>query len=187
MKNFKKHTRKPYKEYKNENLDKIIKILKDKNSFYYDERINIEIIDNIENAAKGFERKITRTSVRNIYNAFKDIEMQLNQKYINKIDIDTFSEDQSVEGLKVTMDNQKEEVFGEIKPIIKLMKGKIHYLISRKIEGLNKNKKLEINAYNHLENFFKQSISVINKFEEFEAFLKVFECMYGYLEKGSEN
>lgn len=184
MSNFKNDTR---KEYKNENLDNIIQILKENNSFYYDNKMNIVIVNKIEYAAKGFGRKVTGTSVRNIYNAFKDIEMQLNQKYINEININTFAENEFIDGIKMEMDKKKEEVFNEVKPIIKLMKGKIHYLIGRKIEGLNKKAKTEKSAYQHLQNFFEQSIAVIDEAKEFEAFLKVFECMYAYLEKGSEN
>lgn len=187
MSKFENNNKKGYEEYKNQNLDDIIQILKEENSFYYENKINIGIIDKIEKAAKSFGKQVTRTSVRNIYNAFKDIEMQLNQKYINKININTFEEDESVDELEIKMDKQKEEVFNEIKPIIKLMKGKIHYLISRKIEGLNKNANSERRAYEHLQRFFEQSITVINEAKEFEAFLKVFECMYGYLEKGSGN
>jgi len=187
MSNLKTNNHKRYKEYKNQNLDDIIQILNNEKSFYYDNKINMDIVNKIENAAKGFGRQVTRTSVRNIYNAFKDIEMQLNQRYINELNnIDKFEEDESVDEIELKMNKQKEEVFNEIKPIIRLMKGKVHYLISRKIEGLSQHKKIEKVAYQHLEKFFEQSIIVINEAKEFEAFLKVFECMYGYLEKGSE-
>lgn len=179
--------KKKFKDYKNENLDKIIEILKENNSFYYENNINIKIIDNIESASKNFGREVTRTSVRNIYNAFKDIEMQLNQKYINKLNINTFGEIESVCELEIKMNKEKEAVFAEIKPIIKLMKGKIHYLISRKIEGLNKNNETGKRAYKHMEYFLEESLNSIDKAKEFEAFLKIFECMYGYLIKGSEN
>lgn len=187
MSNFKGNDNKSYIEYKNQNLDDIIKILKKQKSFYCNGKINMKIIDKIENASKGFGNKVTRTSIRNIYNAFKDIEMQLNQKYINKINIDKFGENEGIDALEDKMNKEKEEAFCEIKPIIKLMKGKIHYLITRKIEGLNRNRNLEIRTYKHLQSFFEESINVIDEAEEFEAFLKVFECMYGYLEKGSGN
>lgn len=187
MRNFKGDDNKPYIEYKNENLDDIIQILKKNNSFYYDYKINIEIVNKIEFASKSFGNKVTRTSIRNIYNAFKDIEMQLNQKYINKMNIDEFGEDECIDVIEYKMNKQKEDVFNEIKPIIKLMNGKIHYLISRKKEALNRNAYSEKRAYEDVQRFFKESINVIDKYEEFEAFLKIFECMYGYLEKGSGN
>lgn len=179
--------KKKFNQYKNENLDEIIKILKENNSFYYEDKMNIKIIEKLEKVAKSFGREVTRTSVRNIYNAFKDIEMQLNQRYISKLNINAFGETESVCELETKMNKEKEEVFAEIKPIIKLMKGKIHYLISRKIEGLNKNNETGKSAYKHIEIFFEESLNVIDEAKEFEAFLKVFECIYGYLRKGSEN
>lgn len=174
-------------QYNNQQLDNIIQILKDKRSFYYDGKINSNIINSIEMASKNFKNTVTRTSVRNIYNAFKDIEMQLNQKYITKLTNDNFKSDDSINSIELAMERQKEDAFSEIKPIIKLMKGKSHYLVNRKIEGLNKGQKSEKAAYENLEIFLGESINVINTAKEFEAFLKIFECLYAYLEKGREN
>ncbi|URZ03976.1 type III-A CRISPR-associated protein Csm2 [Clostridium felsineum] len=166
----------------NRELYQIIKILKTSKSYIDNNKINMEIVNQVENAAKNLSNnKVTGTSIRNIYNAFKDIEMKINQNYL---DLD---ECESEEGLKEELNNKLNENFLKNKPIIKLLQGKIKYLIQRKIKQKSDYKKICI--YEGLYEFIKESINVIceaNDVEEFTAFLKVFEAMYGYLEKGGE-
>lgn len=165
----------------NKELYEIIDILRTKKSFYIEDKINLSIINNIGGASKNFGKNVTRTSIRNIYNAFKDIEMQFNQQYVIKLSHEMNQNSQ----FEIEIDNRKKEAFDKIEPIIKLMKGKIKYLVDRKLDKVTNNNIK--NSYYGFYDFMEESINVIDSMEEFDVFLKNFECMYGYLEKGREN
>ena len=148
-----------------------------------EDNIKIEIINLIKDAANDLNNGgVTRTSVRNVYNAFKDLERQFEQTFIyelSSINIENIDDGENNDKI----DKIKKESFKTIHPFIKMMDGKIKYLVNRKNEG-NKNIK---NGYEVFYDFNSISIDKINNYKEFEAFIKIFECLYGFLKKGSEN
>lgn len=164
-----------------EKLSIITNLLEKNRSFYIGDSINLDLVNSIEPASKAISKFVTGTSIRNVYNAFKDIEMKLNQGYLAE------ENDIHIEGnYEEILNNREKLVFKNNIPIIKLMDGKVNYLINRKKEKTNDDGKQKYSAF---YDFIRVSISVIcdsKEPREFEAFLKVFECLYAYLEKGSE-
>ncbi|PJI06541.1 MULTISPECIES: type III-A CRISPR-associated protein Csm2 [Clostridium] len=169
----------------NKELYNIIDILSGENGSFLREngKINMDIVNNIEKAASNLSyKRVTGTSIRNIYNAFKNIEMKINQNYLNLDDLN------NEENLEEVINSKLNESFLSNKPIIKLLNSKINYLIARKVSNT---RDYDIKkAYYGLYEFIETSINVIcspkNDVREFTAFLKVFEAMYGYLDKGVE-
>jgi len=156
--------------YKKMNIDNVLEKLKQKLEKGFN--LDVELVELCEDFAEELKKlNISQSSIRNIYNSFKSIQLGLQQKFIK-----LFSE--SIDDIK--KDDAENKAFQMFHPKIRLMKSKANYVLERKkadIKGPEDVKK----GYTALKQFIFIFIENINSKKEFDNFMDLFECILGNL------
>lgn len=151
--------------------DSILKEIKAKvkSGIIKDDVIDTSLIDLTEKFALDIKEKgISNSSIRNIYDSFKNLQQRLSQEYIKKLS----------ENLLDTK-GAENEAFRKIFPMIKLMKSKTFYVLERKAQD-EKNINMR-KSYLALKEFISVFITNIKSKKEYDAFVDLFECIIGNL------
>lgn len=140
-----------------------------KSGIIKDDVIDTSLIDLTEEFALDIKEKgISNSSIRNIYDSFKNLQQRLTQEYIKKLS----------ENLLDTK-GAENEAFRKIFPMIKLMKSKTFYVLERKAQ--DEKNVMTKKSYLALKEFISIFITNIKSKKEYDAFVDLFECIIGNL------
>lgn len=150
-------------------IDKIVAKISDKvnQGFLKDGVLDLEVIEFTQEFAKELRKlNISSSSVRSIYDSFKNQQLKLQREYIRLI----------YEG---DIKGAGEKAFSKILPMVKLMKSKANYVLERKQRD-TKNEG-EKKGYEALNEFISIFVNAIRERDQFDGFMDLFECVLGNL------
>ncbi|WP_058486195.1 type III-A CRISPR-associated protein Csm2 [Defluviitalea phaphyphila] len=151
-------------------INKILNALSEKikKEFTKEDILNKDIIDLVEEFAAALRDKkfISNSSIRNIFDSFKSIQLKMQRDFIRRLSEESFDK-------KVV----EEEIFKKYYVYIKLMKGKTNYILQKK----KKEDKSKDKGYELLRKFIETFIDNIKSKKEFDYFIDLFECVLGNL------
>jgi|GEM_PF-1533642 len=160
----------------NSNVDNVLNHLEEKvrGGFLKDQTLDIDVIKLCEDFAKELRNlQISQSSIRNIYDSFKTIQLGLQQEFIK------FFSDNIDNINKAEAENK---AFNRVHAKIRLMKSKANYVLERKIEDKNDPKVQQQNkGYSSLKRFIFVFVDNIKTKKEFDGFMDLFECVLGNL------
>ncbi|WP_094545984.1 type III-A CRISPR-associated protein Csm2 [Petroclostridium xylanilyticum] len=144
--------------------------------FLADGILKENLVNLIENYAKILRNSdITQSSIRNIYDSFKSLQMRLQQEFVKNIQ-------NNLEDLD--MKETEADAYRRISPMIRLMKNKSFYAIEKKKNDLKKNDEKNKKNYDSLKDFIEIAVNNVKSKKDYDAFMDLFECIVANLKKG---
>ncbi|MCX7903895.1 MAG: type III-A CRISPR-associated protein Csm2 [Caloramator sp.] len=158
------------------NIDNVLNKLEERvrSGFLKDDILDIDVIKLCEDFAKELrDLQISQSSIRNIYDSFKTIQLGLQKEFV-KLFSDNLSD--------IKKEEAEDGAFKRVHPKVKLMKSKANYVLERKIEDKPKFEVQQQNkGYSSLKRFIFIFVDKISSKKEFDAFMDLFECVLGNL------
>lgn len=143
--------------------------------FFEGDVLKEKIINYVEKYASNLkECNIKQTSIRKIYDSFKNLQLRMHQELMKNLSDNLTSAD---------FEKAEEQAYQRIIPFLKLMRSKSRYAIERKKGELGKKDDNEKEGYQSLSEFIDLCINNIKTKKDFDAFMDLFECIIANLKE----
>ncbi|AZT89228.1 type III-A CRISPR-associated protein Csm2 [Caldicellulosiruptor changbaiensis] len=163
-----------------QNKHDLFELIKDDNGFCDEHGIRYEVAEKIEKFAEYLNAAyvqndsdvgVTSSSIRNIYDNYISIKRKFQTVQLEQREIED-------------AETRKENAFMKIKPELIFVKSKVNYTVERKLKEERNEAKKQIKelSYNALKEFINISTTKITtSYNQFEAFIKIFETLVGFM------